>query len=375
MRSTAWQTAVVLVVMLAAGPALGGGVVAADTPVPHQNGTHEPDTVVDCTYPIEVTDGTSETVTVEEEPEDVVVLGANVAQQLWAMDAQAKVVGMPIFSGSAYLDNRTEYAQDIADDIGFPVHEEVVALEPDLVLAPSIITPEDVSALRELGLTVYSAPTEESLADVYADIERTGQLVGEYEAAAAVLGEMRGTVEAIEAATAEESPVSVLYWQGGGWTAGNNTVENDLITHAGGENIAAGEIDGYGELSEEIIVDSDPEFLVLHEGVPIPDEVSGTTAVEENQVVRVSPDFLSQVGPRMTEPLGAMAQAFHPDAYDETAIESADPVPVGQCESTAGAGDADGATTSDADGDGAGLTVVAAALALASVALLARRRV
>lgn len=385
-----------LLVVLAFGPAMAGSSAALTTDADVSTGSttlHEE--AIDCEYPIEVEDADGETITVEERPDEIVVLGANVAQQLWDMGERDRVTGLPKFAGSAYLEGQ-EGKADVSDEFGSPINEEVVGLEPDLVLAPSII--QDVSGLREAGLIVYRSATERSMEDVYADIERTGQLVGSFEAAAELVADMKGTVQAVEDATADEESVSVLYWMGGGFTAGDGTVENDMMSIAGGENIAAGAVDFYGEISAEVIQDEDPEYVVIGEGMPIPDELSDTTAVQEDQIVRVKTDYISQPGPRMIQPILTMAGAFHPDAVDVTAAQDAMAEP-NHCESADetgtddgddGTGDGDGETgdgddtTGDgdtpddegADDDGTGFTpgvVVAGIVALSAALILGRR--
>lgn len=325
MQRTAWRAMVALVVVLTAGLAVGG-ITAADG---GQAGTAldasaQGTADVTCEFPVEVTDATGEEVTVDEEPDDVVVLGANLAQQLWAMDAQQRVSGMPIFPGSAYLEDREDYAADVSDEFGTIQNEEVVDLDPDLVLAPSIILADQVSTLRESGLTVFLSSDEQSLDDVYEDIHTTGQLVGECEAANTVVSEMQQTVDDIETATADEDPESVLYWMGGGWSAGANTVENHMISLAGGENTASEELEGYGELSEEVIVAEDPEWLLIGDTQEIPDELEPTTAIQDDQIIEVNTDFISQVGPRMVEPLTTIAESIHPEALEGTANETDD---------------------------------------------------
>jgi iron complex transport system substrate-binding protein len=358
---------------------------------------------VTCEFPVEVTDGTGETVRLEEEPEDIVVTAPNVAQHMWEIGAQDKVVGMPVASQTAYL-NGSQNKTDVTNNLQ-PDREAIVELDPDIVFVGNINSEEFVQNLRSDGLTVYYYPRVNSLDAMYGQVETVGRLVGNFEEAAATTAEVAGKVQAIDDAIADEEQPSV-YYEFFDFTVSADTLEHDLITRAGGTNIATeGDTErAYFELSDEVIVEQDPEWLILQEGAPIPDSeaVQGSTAVQEDQIVRVNANFISQHGPRNLDPLLAMAEAFHSDAVDTNAIENAEPVEASQCAAAASTPTpeptptptetpeptptetpmSDGgemtetptATPESDDGSGAGFTPVIAVGALTAFALLVRRR-
>lgn len=364
--------AVGLLMLLSAGIA---GVSAAETSVAQEE-------ELTCEFPVEMEDVSGETVTLDEEPDEVVVLAASGAQYMWYMNAEHKVTGVPDFHATQYIEGLDERT-NVVDEMGSPINEEVVALDPDLVYAPSVVSDEDVEELRDAGLTVYHEEMKISIEDTYAVLERLGQLVGECEAAAETVEDMQGAFDEFDRVFADEEPVSVFYSLDPetGWTAGAGTVEDQLITIAGGENIAADEYDSYAEISEEDVVDADPEWLVIGENRELPPEAEDTTAVQEDQIVRVNPNFISQHGPVLTEPTADMAEQFHPEAYeelDQNLIRLIDDdtfttEPLEDTDDTTDETD-DVDDTADADDDGAGLTVVTAAVALSLVAFIARKR-
>lgn len=379
------RTDVLVLVAVIAGLVLTGGVVAADT------GTESsPTSQLTCEYPQEIEDGSGETVTVDEEPEDVVVLAPNNAQHMWEIGAEDKVVGMPVNAFTSYLDG-SEERTNVVDEQGLPVVEEVVDLEPDLVIAADIIPEDSVQQLREAGLTVYQSPLLTGVEDMFAEVERVGQLVGECDGAAETVEETRQRMNEIQEAVSDEDAPTVYYNLGFPFTVGEGTLENELITMAGGDNIASEAGSGYFEISEEVIARNDPEWLVLQEGAPIPDvaAIQESTAVQEDQIVRVDPNYISQHGPRNVIPLEQLAEAFHPDAMaeldatptptptetmtpteeptqtpSETATQTPEATPTATATPTEG----------DADGDGAGFAVGGAVIALLTVGLLARQR-
>ena len=130
-----------------------------------------------CSFPVEVTDATGETVTVGEEPERVVALGASVAQTMWAIDAKAKVVGLPTGYTTAYL-NGSQNRTNVLGAEQKAIVENIIDLEPDVVLAANIIDDEDVETLRDNGLTVVHFERANSIEDVTAKTRLTGALVG-----------------------------------------------------------------------------------------------------------------------------------------------------------------------------------------------------
>ena len=303
------RVAAMAVVIVAVLGVLAGGV-AGDA------GTAE---AVDCEFPVTVTDASGTNVTVTEEPDRVVVLGPSAAQTMWELDAQEKVVGMPVNQYTTYLDGAKERT-NVVGKRGVPIQEKVLREQPDLVLAPGIIKPDTVESLRQANLTVYHFRDATSMEDLAAKTERTGQLVGSFDAAGREAAEMRGTVDAVREAVADKDRQRVYYAMGYGWSTGNGTFIHDAIRSAGGKNIVAqAGISGYNEVNPEIVVDRDPEVLVVPDGVPVPSgpAFDETTAVQEGNIVRVNADYLSQPAPRTKSVLVNLTEGLHPEVGDQ----------------------------------------------------------
>lgn len=363
----------------------GGATVSAPAPDAGVAATAGQDA---CDFPVDVEDGGGTTVSLDEEPEDVVVLAPNNAQHMWEIGAKDKVVGMPVNAFTAYLDG-SEERTNVVDDQGFPVPEEVIALEPDLVIAANIISEDTITQLRDAGLTVYHSPLLTSVEDMYTEVETVGQLVGECEGATQTVEETRAQITEIENAVADEESPTVFYNLGFPFTVGEGTLEHELITKAGGENIALeANSSGYFQISEEVIVENDPEWIVTSEALGVPDStaIQESTAVEQDQIIEINSNFISQHGPRNVIPLEQMATAFHPEAIaalEETPTPTPEPTPTATPtpESTPDPTPTSTPTatptatdTPDADDDGAGFVAGAALLAILTVGVLARYR-
>jgi iron complex transport system substrate-binding protein len=389
---------VTLVALLAASPAVGAATTVESSPAPGGAATQDA-----CSFPVTVTDATGTEVTVEERPEEVVVLGASAAQTMWAIDGADQVVGMPVDGTTAYLEGSTERTDVFQADRFTVDRETVFNLSADLVVASNIIPPDTVETLRA-NQTVLKLSAASSIEDIYAKTERIGRVTGNCGAAAETNAAMRERVEtvasAVESVPAEERP-RVLYPMRSGYTPGPSTFVHDVIETAGGENVAEDANvtfppTGYAKISNEVVIAQDPQWVVLtHDGTPpadpaanVPDAftLDGTTAATEGQFVAVSANYMSQPGPRIVAPLTKLARTFHPEAYTAanattTTTEDANATTT-ETATTADAATAttgeSGATTAGSTTDspgvpGPGVAGAVGALALAGGALARRR--
>ncbi len=379
MRQYTIVLGVVLLLLSAVAPAAGVAAPASDAAASAD--AQEPD----CEFPTTQRDATGYDVTVEEEPERVVTLNPSAAQTMWEIGASDKVVGVSQFAD--FLDGAED--REVVTS-GYPSSvdvEQVISLDPDLVLAPNTINNETVAQLRDANLTVYRFEKATSIEDIYQKTQVIGRLSGECEGAESTVTEMRDEVETVEAAVEGEDEPTVLYDMGDRYTAGPNTFIGQVIDRAGGDNIAANANSSmlYPQLSAEFIVEQDPEFLVVSAQ---PDQLGNnsetyvaedsvlrnTTAFEEGNIVVVDTNHISQPAPRVVEPMTQMARAFHPDAYAEANTTTTQATTQ---ETTAAPTTTAADTTTDGGSSGTtvpGFGIPVALVAVLGAALLSRRR-
>ena len=351
-----------------------------------------------CGFPFNATDATGETVTLEERPERITTINPSAAQTLWELGAQDRVVGVSQFA--FYLDGAEERA-NVSAEFGASV-ERVVATEPDLVLAPNS-SAADVEPLREQGLTVYHFPAATDVEDIAEKTETIGRLVGACDAAAETNEEMNDAVDAAEERTADVDRPAALYPLGGGYVAANNTFIDSIMNVGGTDNVAA-DYEGYPQLSDEVILQSNPELVLVTDSeasILEQEPYASTTAGAEDSYVVMNANYLNQPAPRsVIESTTTLSNAVvelqsegdeSTDGADDGSTDgdsSEDGDSSGDGDTSDG-GDAtdDGSSTDGTDGnasegDGSdentgdsapGFGVVAAALALLATGLLARR--
>jgi iron complex transport system substrate-binding protein len=408
---------VFVVIVAGVGPAaaVSDGSSVAQTEAPEN-----------CSFPVTATDATGTAVTIESEPQRIVTLAPSAAQTMWEIGAREKVVGMPVNPTTAYLNGSANRTGIYQADGATVATEQVVGLNPDLVLAPNIISNQTVQSLRQAGLTVYKFGFGQSFADIYAKTNTTGRLVGACDGADRIVAAMQTRIETIRQAVGNESEPRALYLLGGGFVAGNGTFIGDVIETAGAENLAANaSIEGYKEISAEVVASRNPQWIITSNRsfIPAGAPYAGTTAVQQNQTIVVNTNLINQPAPRVVLPLTEIARKLHPEAMESanltetpigpanlstenatteqpaaadggnaTAAAMASPTATpsgtaGAAETTATpsgggatanggadqAGNATGTETTSSSGPGFGITVTA--IALLGAALLTRRRV
>ncbi|WP_336037420.1 PGF-CTERM-anchored ABC transporter substrate-binding protein [Halobacterium yunchengense] len=385
MRRITTAVGVVLLLLSAVAPAAGfagamGTAGAADAASAQE---------LDCEFPVTATDASGHEVTVDSEPERVVTLNPSAAQTMWEIGAREKVVGVSQFAG--FLEGSDSREVVTSGNPSTVNTEQVISLDPDLVLAPNTIDNETATQLRNAGVTVYRFDRAASIEDIYEKTRVVGGLSGACEGADATVSEMRDRVETVEAAVEGQDRPSVYFAMGGGYTAGPDTFVGQVVERAGGDNIAADAdtSNPYPQLSAEFVVEQDPEYVVVpvqpermgndsESYVPEDSAVRNTTAWEEGNVVVVDTNHISQPAPRVVEPMTQLAQAFHPDAYADANATTTTPGTTDAATTTAttDAGTTAAPTTADAGDSGTtvpGFGVGAAVVAVLGAVLFARR--
>jgi len=107
------------------------------------------------------------------------------------------------------------------------------------------------------------------------------------------------------------------------YTVGPGSFLNDLITLAGGTNIAAGAKSAYPTISTEEVIKADPDVIVLDDaafGTTV-DSIakrpgwSALAAVKNGRVYPLDPNLMSRPGPRIAEAAQVLAQLIHPELF------------------------------------------------------------
>ncbi len=276
-------------------------------------------------FPVTMEGSDGEEVTIEEKPEAIVSLIPSNTEIAFALGLGNNIVGV------SDHDNYPEEVQEKEKIGGLELNiEMILSLEPDLVLAHPTNSPEGIDQLKESGLTVLMVNDATNFDEVYESIEMMAEATGTKEEGENIITSMQDKLSELEekAAGIPEEEVKSVYIEISPepeiFTPGNNTFENEILTKINAENIAADQ-EGWIELSEEAIVEQNPEVIILsYDFVEDPvgqlmgrDAWQDIEAVKNEQVIQVDTDIISRPGPRLAEGAETLAKAIYPDVFEE----------------------------------------------------------
>ena len=263
-------------------------------------------------YPVTVGD-----LTLEAQPVSIISLSPTATEMLYAIGAGSQVVAVDEYS------NFPAEAVALGTKLsGFePNIEAISGYSPDLV----IISYDPGSLVEQLGtlnIPVFVAGAAMSLENVYEQIEQLGVLTGHSQAAIEVSKTLQaGLEEAVASVQFSEPPLSYYYeLDNTYYSVTSNTFVGQIFNLFGMRNIADNVESGndYPQLSAEVIVSSDPDFIFLADTkccaqdattVAARDGWGGLKAVTANQVVELDDDVASRWGPRVLDLITSIRDA------------------------------------------------------------------
>lgn len=256
---------------------------------------------------------------------EIVSLMPSATEIIFSLDLEEKLIGV-----TDYCDYPGQ-AMEKPSMGGFadPDIEKVVALEPDLVIVSSL-NQNKVERLGEMGIESMVL-TPQTIEEIYDSIDLIGALAGGEDEAKSLIQEMEeriGKVEEKVAEVTEDEKVGVYYelYAETLTTVGTDSVIHEIIGRAGGNNIFSDIDDEYPQVSEENVVERNPEVILFPEAHgteehaaerfkerPAWEEIS---AVKNGRLHAVDVDIFSNPGPRVVKAIEKGAELFYPEVFE-----------------------------------------------------------
>ncbi|HMF50581.1 MAG TPA: cobalamin-binding protein [Candidatus Saccharimonadales bacterium] len=256
-------------------------------------------------------------------PQRIVSLAPSVTESLFALGFGNRIVGV-----TTYCDYPAE-AQKLPKIGGFmsPSLEVIVAKRPDLVIGVSSATdPVKAREMERLGLKVTLISLA-SVSDILSSTKSIARWLGNPEAGEKLVQKITLQFDQVKKRVAPAPRRRTLLAVGLRplVAVGGKNFIDELITLAGGENIAGNAAQPWLNLPDEYVVAKAPQVIIeagmgsergetaKHWG-----DLKSLPAVKEQRVYAYPSDKILRPGPRIGEGLEEIARLVHPECFTDS---------------------------------------------------------
>lgn len=271
-----------------------------------------------------VIDQADRRVNIPERLNRIVSLAPSVTEMVYSLGKEKLLVGATQYS------NHPEAAKNLPR-VGSYVRldiEKIVALKPDLCIAIRDGNPEHtVKKIESFNIPVYVIDPR-NLNDIINIVGIFGEILAAEQQSKLLANEMRRRLRNIQTKIATVSHRPKVFFQIDAApiiTVGNDTFIHELITLAGGINVAAGP-EPYPRYNWEQVLMLQPEIAMVASmaGGHTPDELKAgwmqwpqIPAVKKNRIYVVDADLIDRPTPRLLDGLEEFARIIHPEIFND----------------------------------------------------------
>ncbi len=208
--------------------------------------------------------------------------------------------------------------------------EEIVSLDPEIVIASAFTSADLVEQLTSVGIDVVKADLEDSALGNVPNILLLGYMLGTEERAIELADQVTERVKLVAdrvAGSADSSPrVLAISRFSDIFVAGGGSTEGGIIDAAGGINAAAEDgVQGHQSISIEGIAALNPEIILLTQpedsALEFADELyadpalADVAAVRDRKIVYADPTFYTTLSHWNVRGIEESARLFYPEVF------------------------------------------------------------
>ena len=256
-------------------------------------------------------------------PQRIVSLAPSITETVFALGFGNRLVGV-----TTYCDYPAA-ARQIAKIGGFmnPSLESIVAKRPDLVLGVNSVTdPVKAEEMERLGLNVNLISLA-NVSEILASIRMIARLLGSPASGETAARKITGQIARVKQRVApvpRRSTLLVVGLRPLVAVGGKNFID-ELISFAGGENIAGSAAQPWLNLPDEYVLAKAPQVIIeagmgSERGASIAHwaDLKSIPAVKNGRVYTYTSDKILRPGPRIGEALDEIARLIHPECFSES---------------------------------------------------------
>ena len=248
-------------------------------------------------------------------------LAPSTTEILFALGLDEEIVGV-----SSYCDYPEKvFSKEKVGNFSRPNIEKIVFLKPDYVFCTGLEQAPMVVELKHLGLNVYVSDPA-NIKELFDSISDIGKITRREKEAGNLIRYMQTKIDEISVKvrqiTENKKPkVFIEIWHDPLTTAGRGSFIDELITLAGGRNIADDTKRAYSIFSAEEVIRRNPDCIILtYMEREKPSKVmegrfgwKEISAVKNNRVYSdIEPNILIRPGPRVVEGIEQIYKRLYP---------------------------------------------------------------
>jgi iron complex transport system substrate-binding protein len=271
---------------------------------------------------VHLTDDLGRSVTVPYDPARVVVLGPSIMDIVYRLGLRSHVVGVDCYASLGPSGLANDYSPDQIALWGLSssmcvessptfAAESLVALDPSLVLAATIVSVADVLQITNqlhIPVVMLQPPT---LSGILVDDNLVAEIFGVNSAASSLNAQLASALYNATNLTsnAYTLPTVLVTYSAdtnGYWTYGPGTFGESLIEICGATSIAANSTTGYPELSPAQVLVDQPQYIVYGTGFGLNESTyaagpdwSQFSAVQSGNITGIDSNYLTEPDPTM----------------------------------------------------------------------------
>ncbi|MFA4915648.1 MAG: cobalamin-binding protein [Syntrophales bacterium] len=261
-------------------------------------------------------------VNVTPHPKRIVSLAPSITETLFALGLGKEVAGVTTFCN---------YPEGVVSKpkVGSFTNvslERVASLRPDLIIGTADgNSQETIEQIEKIGFSVYIV-NPVSLEEIFKMVLDIGMITGREKTAKELIADLQRRVKDVVLKTGHTKKPRVFLLLGTDpmVTAGRNTINDKLITLAGGLNIAGGDEVRYPLYSMEEVVVKQPDVIILTsmlkennfaQHINKWNKWNNIPAVRDNRIHFIDADLITRSSPRIVDGLEELVKIIHPELF------------------------------------------------------------
>ncbi|MEI6234533.1 MAG: ABC transporter substrate-binding protein [Planctomycetota bacterium] len=205
--------------------------------------------------------------------------------------------------------------------------ERILGFRPDLVISSAFQDGTAATLIEQQHVPILNLNDFETLNGIRESIALVGEAVGAQDQAKMMTRRFDATLSEVAAALKDTPPVTVVIYSnfGVGYTVGSGVGQDDIVTRAGGINLAAKSgMKGNAQISFEQLLRLDPDYILVtgDDGLDSPQaklvlnepSLKELRAVKNRKLVVVKQRFFDALSQYATQAVFDIARQLHPGA-------------------------------------------------------------